>query len=144
MSVHFHDLSVLTHIDFFSLASRGAKFQDATYFITYRNVSVRNFFELFPVTNQPAHWQQVIISAIGIPSAFIAGYTIELPFFGRRGTLAASACEYIIAPQLIFTLLTHEAGLTGAFLFASTTARSSPALLGWNCGYAFFSNVRKN
>jgi hypothetical protein len=32
-------------------------------------------------------------------------------------------------------------GLTGAFLFASTTARSSPALLGWNCGYALFSNV---
>lgn len=35
---------------------------------------------------------------------------------------------------------THP-GLTGAFLFASTTARSSPALLGWNCGYALFSNV---
>jgi hypothetical protein len=35
-----------------------------------------------------------------------------------------------------------NAGLTGAFLFASTTARSSSALLGWNCGYAFFSNVR--
>lgn len=26
-------------------------------------------------------------------------------------------------------------------LFASTTARSSPALLGWNCGYTIFSNV---
>jgi len=38
----------------------------------------------------------------------------------------------------------HEVVLTGAFLFASTTARSSPALLGWNCGYAFFSHVRKN
>ena len=34
-------------------------------------------------------------------------------------------------------------GLTGAFLLASTTARSSPALLGWNCGYAFFSNVSR-
>ena len=32
-------------------------------------------------------------------------------------------------------------GLTGGFLFASTTARSSSALLGWNCGYALFSNV---
>ena len=40
--------------------------------------------------------------------------------------------------------LRHETGLTGVFLFASTTARSSPALLGWNCGYSFFSNVRKN
>lgn len=31
--------------------------------------------------------------------------------------------------------------LTGVFLFASTTARSSPALLGWNCGYSFTSNI---
>ena len=31
--------------------------------------------------------------------------------------------------------------LTGVFLFASTTARSSNALLGWNCAYSFFSNV---
>lgn len=27
------------------------------------------------------------------------------------------------------------------FLFASTTARTSDALLGWNCGYSFTSNV---
>lgn len=85
------------------LASRGAKFQDATYFTTYRN--------------------QVIISVAGIPSAFIAGYAIELPFLGRRGTLVTSTW------------------LTGTFLFASATARSSPVLLGWNCGYAFFSNM---
>ncbi|KAI0277810.1 MFS general substrate transporter [Russula aff. rugulosa BPL654] len=85
------------------LVSRGAKFQDATYFTTYRN--------------------QVIISVSGMPSAFFAGYSIEHPFLGRRGTLAASAW------------------LTGVFLFASTTARSSPALLGWNCGYSFFSNI---
>ena len=31
--------------------------------------------------------------------------------------------------------------LTGVFLFASTTARSSDALLGWNCGYTFTNNV---
>ena len=31
--------------------------------------------------------------------------------------------------------------LTGVFLFASTTARTSDALLGWNCGYTFTSNV---
>lgn len=31
--------------------------------------------------------------------------------------------------------------LTGVFLFASTTARTSAALLGWNCGYSFTSNV---
>jgi MFS family permease len=31
--------------------------------------------------------------------------------------------------------------LTGVFLFASTTSRSSAALLGWNCGYSFTSNI---
>ena len=31
--------------------------------------------------------------------------------------------------------------ITGVFLFASTTARTSDALLGWNCGYTFTSNV---
>lgn len=31
--------------------------------------------------------------------------------------------------------------LTGVFLFASTTSRTSDALLGWNCGYTFTSNV---
>ena len=31
--------------------------------------------------------------------------------------------------------------LTGVFLFGTTTARSSGGLLGWNCGYAFCSNV---
>ncbi|ETW79672.1 major facilitator superfamily [Heterobasidion irregulare TC 32-1] len=84
-------------------ASRGARFDDATYYTTYRN--------------------QVILSITGIPGAFLAGWAIERPLIGRRGTLALSA------------------GLTGAFLLASTTARSSPALLGWNCGYAFFSNI---
>lgn len=31
--------------------------------------------------------------------------------------------------------------LTGVFILASTTARTSDALLGWNCGYSFTSNV---
>ena len=96
--------SLRANVPIFSLASRGAKFRDATYYTTYRNVSVysKNFFESFLITNQPA--QQVIISVISIPSAFIAGYAIELPFFGRRGTLATFSCEYIITPQIILTL----------------------------------------
>ncbi|KAI0691072.1 MFS general substrate transporter [Cytidiella melzeri] len=87
----------------FLLSSRGAKFGDSSYFITYRN--------------------QVILSVLGIPGAFLAGWAVEQPYIGRRGTLAISA------------------GLTGVFLFASTTARNSNALLGWNCGYAFHSNI---
>ncbi|KAJ7355508.1 MFS general substrate transporter [Mycena albidolilacea] len=87
----------------FLLASRGAQFNDGSLYLTYRN--------------------QVILSVIGIPGAFLAGLAVELPYIGRKGTLAISS------------------GLTGAFLFASTTARSSVQLLGWNCGYVFFSNI---
>ncbi len=31
--------------------------------------------------------------------------------------------------------------LTGVFLYASTTALTSDALLGWNCAFSFFSNI---
>ncbi|KAF9522619.1 MFS general substrate transporter [Crepidotus variabilis] len=65
----------------------------------------------------------LIISVVGLPSALLATLAVEIPGVGRKGTLAISA------------------GLTGTFLLASTTARSSNALLGWNCGYAFFSNI---
>ncbi|KAH8101240.1 MFS general substrate transporter [Cristinia sonorae] len=85
------------------LASRGAKFGSSSYYIAYRN--------------------QVILSVLGVPGAFLAGWAVEQPYIGRKGTLAISA------------------GLTGVFLFASTTARNSNALLGWNCGYAFVSNI---
>ncbi|KAF8840640.1 MFS general substrate transporter [Paxillus ammoniavirescens] len=85
------------------LASRGAEFGDGSLYITYRN--------------------QVILSLIGVPAALLAGWAVEVPYLGRKGTLAVAS------------------GLTGAFLFASTTARTSNALLGWNCGYAFNSNI---
>ncbi|KAH9924317.1 MFS general substrate transporter [Epithele typhae] len=87
----------------FFLQSRGADFGDGSLNITYRN--------------------QVILSVIGVPGALLAGYMVELPRVGRKGTLAISTL------------------LTGVFLFASTTARTSNALLGWNCGYTFTSNI---
>jgi hypothetical protein len=91
----------------------------------------------------PTSAQQVILSVVGIPSALIAGWVVELPLVGRRGALAVSAGEYTLTPRKGHLLNNRgvNVGLTGAFLFASTTARSSPALLGWNCGYALFSNV---
>ncbi|KAL5495861.1 MFS1_1 [Sanghuangporus weigelae] len=85
------------------LATRGADFGDGSLYITYRN--------------------QVILSVIGVPGALLAGWSVELPYLGRKGTLSISTI------------------LTGAFLFASTTARTSDALLGWNCGYSFSSNI---
>jgi len=87
----------------FYLASRGTDFGDGSVYITYRN--------------------QVILSVIGVPGALLAGYMVELPILGRRGTLAISTI------------------LTGVFILASTTARNSNALLGWNCAYSFKSNI---
>ncbi|KAF9458766.1 MFS general substrate transporter [Collybia nuda] len=85
------------------LATRGTDFGDGSLYITYRN--------------------QVILSVIGVPGALLAGYLVELPILGRRGTLAISTA------------------LTGVFILVSTTARTSDSLLGWNCAYSFTSNV---
>lgn len=65
----------------------------------------------------------LIIAVLGIPGALIGGALVEIPRFGRKGALAISTT------------------LTGVFLFASTTALTSNALLGWNCGFNFMSNV---
>jgi MFS family permease len=66
---------------------------------------------------------QMIIASLGIPGVLIGCVLIELKGFGRKGTLAVSTAA------------------TGVFLYASTTATSSTALLGWNCAYNFCSNV---
>lgn len=66
---------------------------------------------------------QVIIAVLGIPGALLGGVLVELPRFGRKGALAVSTV------------------LTGVFIMASTTAKSSNGLLGFNCAYNFFSNI---
>ena len=83
--------------------TRGTDFGDSSTNAQYRNL--------------------LIIAVLGVPGALLGGLLIELPGFGRKGTLAASAA------------------LTGVFLYASTTAVSSNALLGWNCAYNFMSNI---
>lgn len=65
----------------------------------------------------------LIISSLGVPGALLGGLLVELPRIGRKGTLS------------VFT------ALTGVFLFCSTTATNSDALLGWNCAFTFCSNV---
>jgi MFS family permease len=84
-------------------ATRGADFGDGSTYLTYRN--------------------SLIIAVLGIPGALLGGALVELPRFGRKGTLALSSI------------------LTGVFLYASTTAVTSNALLGWNCAFNFFSNI---
>ena len=65
----------------------------------------------------------VIIAVLGIPGALAGGLLVELPRFGRKGALALATA------------------LTGVFLFGSTTALTSNALLGWNCAYNFTANI---
>ena len=65
----------------------------------------------------------LIIAVLGVPGAIIGGVLVEIPRFGRKGALSISTI------------------LTGVFLFASTTAVTSNALLGWNCAYNFMSNI---
>jgi hypothetical protein len=84
-------------------ATKGAQFGDGSTYLTYRN--------------------SLIIAVLGVPGALAGGFLIELPNFGRRGTLAVSTA------------------LTGVFLYASTTAVTSAALLGWQCAFNFFSNI---
>ncbi|KAG8689855.1 hypothetical protein FRC11_000183 [Ceratobasidium sp. 423] len=62
----------------------------------------------------------VIIGLVALPAAPFGGWAVELPHVGRKGTLSL---------------------FTSVFLFLSTTARTSNALLGWNCGYSFTNNV---
>lgn len=65
----------------------------------------------------------LIIAVLGVPGALLGGWLVERAYIGRRGTLSAATV------------------LTGVFLYASTTASNSDALLGWNCAYNFTSNV---
>lgn len=65
----------------------------------------------------------LIIAVCGIPGSLIAGYAVELPLLGRKGAMCIATI------------------LSGVFLFANTTARTSNALLGWNCSYAVSSGA---
>ncbi|KAB5589069.1 MFS-type transporter [Ceratobasidium theobromae] len=88
-----------------------------TYFLAVRGVDFGDGSVYITYRNQ------VILSVIGVPGALLGGWAVEVPFLGRKGTLSITTT------------------LTGVFLFASTTARTSNALLGWNCGYSFTSNI---
>ena len=50
--------------------------------------------------------QEVIISVIGVPGALLAGWMVELPYLGRKGTLALSSGTY---PQRMLLLAIYLA-----------------------------------
>ncbi|WFD03815.1 hypothetical protein MOBT1_002509 [Malassezia obtusa] len=67
--------------------------------------------------------QLVEIAVCGIPGSLIAAAMVEVPYAGRRWSMA------------FFT------ALTGVFLFLFTTAKSSSAVLGWNCAASLTQNA---
>ncbi|WFD44734.1 hypothetical protein MPSI1_003404 [Malassezia psittaci] len=67
--------------------------------------------------------QLVIIAVCGIPGSLFAAAMVEIPYAGRRWSMA------------FFT------ALTGVFLFLFTTAKSSSAVLGWNCAASLVQNA---
>ncbi|CAI5756205.1 unnamed protein product [Candida verbasci] len=75
-----------------------------------------------PLSVHDTYRNTLIVSVLGVPGAIIAGISVELKI-GRKGTLCISSI------------------LTGVFLFASTTAKTSNANLAWNCLFSFFSNL---
>ncbi len=76
-------------------------------------------------TQSEQYKQMVIIAVCGIPGSLLATVLVELPYAGRKGSMAGFMA------------------LTGVFLFGFTTAKSSSAVLGWNCGVSVGETGRR-
>ena len=74
-----HDLTYVS-----SLQQKGAETGDGSLSVTYRN--------------------QVILSTMGIPGSLLAGWMVEQPIFGRKGTLAVSTGTFSIFVFAFFTM----------------------------------------
>ena len=70
------------------LASRGAHFGDSSLNITYRNVRDFSFFVTLCLT---ATFKTLILAVVGVPAALAATWAVEVPYIGRKGTLAISS-----------------------------------------------------
>ncbi|CAH7668874.1 major facilitator superfamily domain-containing protein [Phakopsora pachyrhizi] len=73
-------------------------------------------------SNYLTYRNTLIIAAVSLPGALIGAFFVQQPQVGRKGSLAISSF------------------LTGASLLASTTAKDSNALLGWNCAFGLTSS----
>ena len=69
--------------------------------------------------------QQVILSILGIPGAFLAGWAVEQPYIGRRGTLAISSGKYLSFFSLfqVHYSTTPARYLKGSLVFSSLRVR---------------------
>lgn len=85
------------------LQSRGADFGDSSIDTTYKN--------------------NLIVNCVSIAGPMLAGFMVEIPRFGRRGTMAVGAV------------------LCMAFMFAYTTVRTPAQNLGFSCAIAVCINI---
>lgn len=76
-----------------------------------------------PAPTSVVYRNYAITSVIGVPGSIIACYTVDIPYIGRKGTIAASTL------------------LTGIFLFIFTTSTDSDFQLAFTCLEAFFQNI---
>ena len=71
-----------------------------------------------------------------------AGWSNNLASAGKAPSRCPQVSRVAVATLGVGTdPRSNVVALTGAFILASTTARTSDALLGWNCGYTFANNV---
>lgn len=117
---HTKKLAVSTSLVILVWAIIGLAFPLYNAYLPYF-LSNRQFYNE-PTPPYIVYRNSTIIAVLGIPGALLAGLLVELRI-GRKGAMSISTI------------------LTGVFLFGSTTATSSNALLGWNCAYNFTSNI---
>jgi MFS family permease len=76
-----------------------------------------------PTPTSIVYRNYAIQSVVGVPGSIIACYTVDIPYVGRKGTMAVSTL------------------LTGIFLFVFTTSTKSDFQLAFSCLEAFFQNI---
>ncbi|TVY31156.1 putative MFS-type transporter protein [Lachnellula hyalina] len=75
------------------------------------------------VTANETYRNYAITSIVGVPGSILACYTVDIPYIGRKGTMAISTC------------------LSGVFLFLFTISAESKTQLAFSSVEAFFQNI---
>lgn len=82
------------------------------------------FFYVSHTNDQPTVYRDyAITSVVGVPGSILACYTVDLPYIGRKGTMAISTL------------------LTGIILFCFTVSTNPKIQLLCTCLEAFFQNI---
>lgn len=87
---------------------------------------------MFFMRAQITYRNSLIIAVLGIPGVIIGSFLVELPYMGRKGALALSTALTGTFILCAFRTRTKPMDVKPPHS-ASTTARTSNALLGFNC-----------